>query len=500
VQQIDINSSKPHAVVCNLASGLDSSAVLGSPTSREAVALLLDRGFEVNPMLLPLMQVSGDTSGAITASFMHEMKRLAASEGLLKLNDSAFFHLYTDAVEKLLEAHTKGIVSKDDVEASMTLWLEMYEKKQPVTSLNSEVIFCDSFEKLNEMIDEHVPLNTNTLFFFVIEYSYIPALVQRPADHIGEAGAGAPLANTVANKDDDDADSVDSLEDYLEDNFFDANVSTLEDTIKELGPLEAGSPTRRDLGGTTVPKPGTRVRVARATDAPTPTRPAAPATTQHAEQPKSTHRYFVAIWPGHEKHVYTHDHAQMGETLDEASVWTAFRAAPTVDAAFRVLVEHAPREFYMHGDRLLKNKALQLKMERKPSKLPVRTMADFTSPSFDFNIPHAKVLAGAAGIGKTCFAEAHGLKPYYIKTLDMLAHIPEDCDLLIFDDMRFDEKGLNLSPEAMINLLDTERPSAIMCRHYDGEIPALPRIFTTNLTPPGTRSDSTEWIFPEGAG
>jgi hypothetical protein len=125
VQQIDINSSKPHAVVCNLASGLDSSAVLGSPTSREAVALLLDRGFEVNPMLLPLMQVSGDTSGAITASFMHEMKRLAASEGLLKLNDSAFFHLYTDAVEKLLEAHTKGIVSKDDVEASMTLWLEM---------------------------------------------------------------------------------------------------------------------------------------------------------------------------------------------------------------------------------------------------------------------------------------------------------------------------------------------------------------------------------------
>ena len=47
--------------------------------------------------------------------------------------------------------------------------------------------------------------------------------------------------------------------------------------------------------------------------------------------------------------------------------------------------------------------------------------------------------------------------------------------------MRFDEKGLGLTPEEMIALLDVKRETAIKCRHYDGVIPCLPRIFTTNL-------------------
>ena len=59
--------------------------------------------------------------------------------------------------------------------------------------------------------------------------------------------------------------------------------------------------------------------------------------------------------------------------------------------------------------------------------------------------------------------------------------------LLIFDDMRFDKEGLDLSPEQMICLLDAKEQVAIKCRHYDGIVPCIPRIFTTNLNPWGGR-------------
>ena len=62
-----------------------------------------------------------------------------------------------------------------------------------------------------------------------------------------------------------------------------------------------------------------------------------------------------------------------------------------------------------------------------------------------------------------------------------LKDIPGECDLLIFDDMRFDSKGLDLTPEQMICLLDAKRVGSIKCRHYDGLVPCIPRIFTTNL-------------------
>ena len=56
-------------------------------------------------------------------------------------------------------------------------------------------------------------------------------------------------------------------------------------------------------------------------------------------------------------------------------------------------------------------------------------------------------LSGAAGIGKTCFAEAHGTRPYVVRTLDQLKDVPGDCDLLVFDDMRFGPGGLELAAE-----------------------------------------------------
>ena len=74
-----------------------------------------------------------------------------------------------------------------------------------------------------------------------------------------------------------------------------------------------------------------------------------------------------------------------------------------------------------------------------------------------------------------------------MRTLDAAKHIPSDCDLLVFDDMRFGPGGLDLAAEEMIALLDWTRVTTIKCRHFDGVIPAIPRIFTTNLNPWGGR-------------
>ena len=72
-------------------------------------------------------------------------------------------------------------------------------------------------------------------------------------------------------------------------------------------------------------------------------------------------------------------------------------------------------------------------------------------------------------------------RPFIVSTLDQLQVIPPDTDLLVFDDMNFGERGLGLTAEEMIALLDCKVSKNIKCRHYDGCVPLLPRIFTTNL-------------------
>ena len=93
------------------------------------------------------------------------------------------------------------------------------------------------------------------------------------------------------------------------------------------------------------------------------------------------------------------------------------------------------------------------------------------------------LLSGDAGIGKTCYAEAHSGKScaFIIKTLDMLKDIPGDCNLLIFDDMRFDKGSCQVDPETMIHLLTRDRLVHIKCRNVDGFIPPIARIFLSNL-------------------
>ena len=93
------------------------------------------------------------------------------------------------------------------------------------------------------------------------------------------------------------------------------------------------------------------------------------------------------------------------------------------------------------------------------------------------------------------YFDTHPLRrrPHSMKTLDGLRNIPVGCDLLIFDDMRFDTNGLNLTPEEAIAVLDVMVSTSIKCRHVDGIIPCLPRILITNLTCRGQ-----EYPFPSG--
>lgn len=221
----------------------------------------------------------------------------------------------------------------------------------------------------------------------------------------------------------------------------------------------------------------------------------ASSSTSAAVEPTKHHNYIVAVWPGHEKHVFGGDCDSFGNISNEA-LWPAFRAATSVAAAADLLLRHNPELYYMRATELLKNKALQLAMARAKSTEKRYALADFTIPSLGKLLRKRSILlSGNAGIGKTCYAEAHSPNgcSFVIKTLDQLKDIPGDCDLLIFDDMRFDKDGLDLTPEEMICLLDVKREGSIKCRHYDGRVPCIPRIFTTNLDP-----FNGETIFPTG--
>ena len=106
-----------------------------------------------------------------------------------------------------------------------------------------------------------------------------------------------------------------------------------------------------------------------------------------------------------------------------------------------------------------------------------------------------KLSAHAIHVTHTYLCDACGTRrrPHSMKTLDGLRAIPPGCDLLIFDDMRFDAHGLALTPEEAIAVLDVMVSTSIKCRHVDGVIPCLPRILITNLACKGQ-----EYPFPSG--
>ena len=233
-----------------------------------------------------------------------------------------------------------------------------------------------------------------------------------------------------------------------------------------------------------------------AADGATPTEGAAGALPGSTTGKRQTHRYVVAFWVGHEQHVFRSTVDSSFGSLPTEALWTAFRAAPSVEEAKAILLEHAPHEFFGRGTELLKNKSLQLALQRPDSLHEARSLDSYLLKPFKMMDVFAVLLCGAANIGKTAFARAHAKRAFMIKTLDQLQNVPGDCDLLIFDDMRFDADGLDLTPEQMLVLLDVRERGAIKCRHYDGFVPCIPRIFTTNLDPTALRPLSP---FPMGA-
>ena len=62
---------------------------------------------------------------------------------------------------------------------------------------------------------------------------------------------------------------------------------------------------------------------------------------------------------------------------------------------------------------------------------------EFTRPALDLTQP--VLLLGNSGMGKTEYAKAHGKYPLVISRLDDLKKITDNTDLLIFDDMCFDD-------------------------------------------------------------
>ena len=305
-----------------------------------------------------------------------------------------------------------------------------------------------------------LPDPSPTLFVHIIEVEY-----ELKADFVDAATRRAAAQDLVdADEEDDEAPEIAPLAPFPMPDGFVSAAADAEATEATEAPAEEGGATA------TAPAPA-------------------------AGGKRETHRYVVAFWVGHEQHVFGSPTDSSFGSLPTEALWSAFRAARSVDEAKALLLEHAPQEFFARGTELLKNKSLQLALERPTSLHVVRSLDSFLLTPLQMMDTFSVLLCGDANVGKTAFARAHAKRPFVIKTLDQLQNVPGDCDLLIFDDMRFDAQGLDLTPEQMLVLLDVRERGAIKCRHYDGSVPCIPRIFTTNLNPTALRPTSP---FPMG--
>lgn len=94
---------------------------------------------------------------------------------------------------------------------------------------------------------------------------------------------------------------------------------------------------------------------------------------------------------------------------------------------------------------------------------------------WDRNI--ALVCCGKSNIGKTAWAISQGKFPLLISNIEDLADIPDETDLLVFDEMTFD----HLKQIDQVHLLDTEFSRSIKIRWTKVKIPLhMPRIFCVN--------------------
>lgn len=161
------------------------------------------------------------------------------------------------------------------------------------------------------------------------------------------------------------------------------------------------------------------------------------------------------------------------------------RDAPDVASAEQQLRVHSPEVLYKFGTTILARKAEEDSARRQVGR--GYGLEDFNHAPLNVK-DKAVVLHGKAGTGKTAFAVAHFAHPLLVSELDGLKKFKAGThDGIIFDDVDCS----NMTPEAVIHLLDMDYDREIPLRYAPATIPAhTPRVFTTNL--------KRKKMFPKG--
>jgi len=90
------------------------------------------------------------------------------------------------------------------------------------------------------------------------------------------------------------------------------------------------------------------------------------------------------------------------------------------------------------------------------------------------------ILKGSAGHGKTNWALSQGSKVHLISNIDDLKKVRDDCDLLVFDEMKFGSDKLIQDKNGMITLTDHKFSRSIYARNTNAVVLAVKRIFCVN--------------------
>jgi len=111
----------------------------------------------------------------------------------------------------------------------------------------------------------------------------------------------------------------------------------------------------------------------------------------------------------------------------------------------------------------------------------LKPRSDLTDAGWD-PVGHVFILKGLGGRGKTNWALSQSLtgKTHLITTLDDLKKVRPDCDLLVFDELKFGEGRHKQEKCGMVALTDMKYPRTIWARNTNVQVPAVRRIFCVN--------------------
>ena len=458
----DLN--KPVGIVVDIAAGLEDRYVDDSESSFMFGSVMKELAVNVNPQILPAFYRGGDSKGAYVAQHLHTILKIANARGLPTVSEPDIYSTFTSGTPKLANIACAG-QEFNTTEERIQFILDAYLKRDPIEELNYDIKYNTSLETFKNELVLNSWSKKSGLHLHVIGIDHWMKNVGLGGDELVTTAAIEALAQQGGKgckplRKKTPESPTDLFDEPLRGNHTPA--------IPRAGPPE--------VGGLPMPK-------SLANDAGT-----------HI---KEKHYFIVGYWVGHAEHKYIGGVDSHGDGGTE-SMWTAIKQAASVDAAAEILLSHSPNEFYTRGPSILKQKTLQLAMERRKTMDTFRGLDKFNHaklPLYRKTVSGRQklksvLLCGESNTGKTCFAAAHGKRPYIVKTIDALQLIPSDCDLLVFDDMRFDEGDSAVTPETMICLLDCAFEGQIKCRNQDGNIPPIARIFTSNLR---------RAPFPEGA-